>query len=62
MAYLWEEYLIFDSDGRILIRDPELAQLIRDAVAANRKRLVMYYETPGGPGQKENLLCTCRST
>jgi hypothetical protein len=62
MAYGWENYLIFDSNGEIKILDAELAKRIQDQLAANNRKLYMYYITPGGPGQKENVLCTCRAT
>jgi len=63
MAFAWEEYITFDADGRILIRDADLAKMIRDELDGSKKKeITMYYETPGGPGQKENLLCTCRVT
>jgi hypothetical protein len=61
VAYGWENYLYFDQNGEIRVVDAELAKMIRDALNANRKKLVMYYITPGGPGQKENVLCTCRA-
>jgi hypothetical protein len=62
MAYAWEEYLFFDSSGRIEILDTDLAKMIVDALNNNNKKITIYYETPGGPGQKENLLCTCRAS
>ena len=61
MVYGWENYLVFDTNGEIKVLDAELAKKIRDTLDAKKNEIVMYYITPGGPGQKENVLCTCRA-
>ncbi|HET9252970.1 MAG TPA: hypothetical protein VFP58_12725 [Candidatus Eisenbacteria bacterium] len=61
MPYGWENYLVFDADGRINVIDAELAKQIRDHLKSNKNKIYMYYVTPGGPGQKDNMLCSCRA-